>query len=317
MGYSDKFSGEKENKIVEMYLEGIDQVRIANYFNTFNTSIRRVLLRKNIKILSNSERNRPIIPTFFNNYDDPDIQYWLGVLASDGCITGSKLIFEAKDKEWVESFRDYLNPKINLNVTQPKKGHTLYRVSCSVKGIQEELFKYGIVPNKSLSLEWKMPITNHFVRGVFDGGGCVTLTKKMKYVAIAICSGSKIFLEQVQIFFNENNIHTVISSESKNRNNPLYYISIHNIPDKQKMYHLLYDDAKFFLQRKEKKFATILDQSYLREAKRKVQLNENGKITNYDSISELGRYLNIDHRKVGYWLQKNLALKRGYDIKYL
>jgi len=317
MSYQIGFSEEKEDKIIEMYLSGKDQVVIAKHFNTYNTSIRRVLLRRNIKILSKSERDRLITPTFFNNYSDINIQYWLGVIASDGCITRNRLVFEAKDKEWVENFRDFLNPKINITITQPKRGNTLYRMSCGVKGLKEELFKYGIIPNKSLVLEWKMPITNHFLRGIFDGDGCITLTSKTKYALISICSGSKIFLEQIQIFLEEKDIHSVISTEIKDRKNPLYYLSIHNLKDKQKMYYLLYDNTNFFLKRKEKKFATVLGQSYLKEANRKVQLNENGKITNYSSISALGRYLNIDHRKIGYWLQKNLILKKGYDAKYL
>jgi DNA invertase Pin-like site-specific DNA recombinase len=45
-----KFSKEKEQEIVNMYIKGLSQVEIAKYFNTFNTSIRRVLKRNNIKI---------------------------------------------------------------------------------------------------------------------------------------------------------------------------------------------------------------------------------------------------------------------------
>lgn len=317
MSYYKKFSKEKENQIVEMYLSGLDQVKIAKHFNTYNTSIRRVLQRKDIIILSHSERTRAILPTFFNNYDDPNIQYWLGVLASDGCITNGKLIFESKDREWVESFRDFLNPNINVNITQPKKGHTLYRVSCGVKGLEEELSRYGIVPDKSLKLEWKMPLTKDFVRGVFDGDGCVSISSKIKYPLISICGASKIFIEQIHIYLKENNIHSTINSDSKNRNNTLYTLYIHSLDHKKRLYHLFYDDAKYFLERKKERFSSILDKFYEKKTILPVQLNENGIITNYKSISELGRYLNIDHRKLSYWLQKDIILKRGYNVKYL
>jgi hypothetical protein len=147
-----KFSKEKEQEIVDMYSKGLNQVEIANHFNTFNTSIRRVLKRNNVKIFSSSERQRKVSPDIFNNYNSKDVQYWLGVIASDGCLTSGKLVVETKDKEWMENYRNFLNPSINVSSTQPPKGNTLYRVQFRCKGLKEELAKYGITENKSLSL---------------------------------------------------------------------------------------------------------------------------------------------------------------------
>ena len=65
-----QFSPEKDHAILKMYESGLNTVQIANHFKTWNTSIRRVLLRHNITPLTNSEANRMIKPTFFNNWED-------------------------------------------------------------------------------------------------------------------------------------------------------------------------------------------------------------------------------------------------------
>jgi intein-encoded DNA endonuclease-like protein len=253
-----KFSKEKEQEIVDMYSKGLNQVEIANYFNTFNTSIRRVLKRNNVEILSSSERQRKVTPYIFNDYNSKDIQYWLGVIASDGCLTSGKLVVETKDKEWMESYRNFLNPSINVSTTQPPKGNTLYRVQVRCKGLKEELAKYGITENKSLSLEWKYPLTWDFVRGVFDGDGCVTYTEKTKFVIISFCGGSKIFLKQLQDFLLLNNIDSKLVQDNRG----LYYLYVHKLDHKKLMYNLMYKDANNFLKRKKDKFSNILNQYY-------------------------------------------------------
>lgn len=45
-----KFSKEKEETIIRLYKQGKSQKEIGLMFDTFNTSIRRVLLRNNITL---------------------------------------------------------------------------------------------------------------------------------------------------------------------------------------------------------------------------------------------------------------------------
>jgi intein-encoded DNA endonuclease-like protein len=253
-----KFSKEKEQKIVDMYNTGLNQSEIAKYFNTFNTSIRRVLKRNNIKIITSSELQRKISPDIFNNYENENIQYWLGVIASDGCLTSGKLVIETKDKEWMESYRNFLNPSINISVTQPKKGNTLYRVQVRCKGLKEELAKYGLTENKSLTLNWLYPLTWNFVRGVFDGDGCITYTEKTKFVIISFCGGSDIFLKQLQKFLLLNKIDSKLIKDKRG----LFYLYVHSLEHKKLMYNLMYENANNFLKRKKEKFSNILQQHY-------------------------------------------------------
>lgn len=251
-----KFSEEKEKQIVSMYLSGKNQKEIATHFQTFNTSIRRVLMRNGISIVSLSERLRAIPPTVFDDYTDKEVQYWLGVIASDGCLTSGKLVVETKDKDWMEDYKNFLNPRINLNVTQPKRGNTLYRVQVRSKGLKENLEKYGLTENKSLTLFWKFPLTKDFVRGVFDGDGCVVFTEKTKTPLISFCGGSLIFLEQIQHFLKDNSIYSKMRKVTR-EGKILYYLCIHNIEDKKAFFNLIYSNTGSYLKRKKEKFSNI------------------------------------------------------------
>jgi len=56
MQNKNRYSEEKENSIVQFYLEGKNQAELGKQFKTSNTAIRRVLKRNNIPIISSSER---------------------------------------------------------------------------------------------------------------------------------------------------------------------------------------------------------------------------------------------------------------------
>jgi len=55
-----KFSKEKEESIISDYKAGLNTVEIAKKWNTYNTSIRRVLLRYGITLRSTKEVQRTV-----------------------------------------------------------------------------------------------------------------------------------------------------------------------------------------------------------------------------------------------------------------
>lgn len=250
-----KFSQEKETEICNLYNQGKNTVEIATQFNTYNTSIRRVLLRNNIIPKTTSERIRKVKPTFFDDYANPDIQYWLGVLSADGCYTKGSLVLETIDKKWMEDYRDFINPNINVTETQPKRGKRLYRVAFRSKGIDENLKKYGFISNKSLSLNWKYPITKDYFRGVFDGDGSVTV-RNNKVVHWNICSASSTFIDQLHNFLSENGIVSTVTFDFKKRKNTLYSLNVCAFSSLKKLFGLMYSDCNFYLERKYETFKT-------------------------------------------------------------
>ena len=85
-----KFNTKKELKICSLYKEGKNTVEIAKDFNTYNTSIRRVLLRNNITLRKCGEAQKYSNNNLFENVNlSNEESYYLGLLITDGCISNN------------------------------------------------------------------------------------------------------------------------------------------------------------------------------------------------------------------------------------
>eukprot|EP01084_Bolivina_argentea_P084284 152464_1 len=113
--------------------------------------------------------------------------YWLGFLFADGCIYASgsnyrvKLTLKCIDHSHVEKFKNALLSSYHLGLAK-----TNHQTCCAVHSIYDnllalDLIRLGCIPKKSLILEWPNNIpdeyVNHFVRGYFDGDGCISFRK--------------------------------------------------------------------------------------------------------------------------------------------
>ena len=67
---------------------------------------------------------------------------------------------------------------------------------------------FGIKPRKTFNISISNNIPKrlqcHFIRGYFDGDGCIT--KSAGYVHVGITSGSNKMLEQIKDFFYDNGV---------------------------------------------------------------------------------------------------------------
>ncbi len=160
---------------------------------------------------------------FFKKWSDK-MAYVLGFLYADGDIEDTRkssrtqyISFASVDKEILESIKKALGSEHKITYRSPravtyKNGKTyessgIYCLRIGSKKMFDDLLKLGLTPRKSLTIKFPDNIPDdyfgHFVRGYFDGDGCVTIKKgKGKYgqpilkgIAIIFTSGSKLFLE--------------------------------------------------------------------------------------------------------------------------
>ena len=256
-----KYSKEKVDYIIQQYKLGLNQKQIADKLNTYNTTIRRILMQNGIPLISSQERWRTININAFDDYSNKSVQYWLGAIVADGCLTKRVLVFETIDKAWVEKLKDFLNPNLKVNSNNPKKGKTLYRFSVKCKGLDKKLLKYGITERKSLTISFKERITWDFFRGVFDGDGCITHCNNNN-VRLQIVSGSSIFIGQLYTFLIQEGFHPTKTKSIKNRKNIQYSVNIFRQKELKLLYNLLYIEAgNNFLERKYQKFGSLLEKS--------------------------------------------------------
>ena len=232
-------------KIVELHKEGLSPKRIADMLGTYNTSIRRVLL-KHGRTLKNRSEALVTTSNRFAELDNPEAQYWLGMLAADGTI-GNKtnlvcLSLQEKDSTHLSKYASFMGIRV-FKVYNKRYDLYEHRASFRNKSVNHYLKSIGITDNKSASLDYKLPITRHFLRGVIDGDGYVR--KNKPYVEIA--SQSPVFVEQLMSYLKTQGIHCTIHGHTKS---VLYIIGMYRRDAVRKLYDLLYKDASVYLERK-------------------------------------------------------------------
>lgn len=275
-----KFSEDKEKEIIRLYVEENKNTNeIAKIFNTYNTSIRRVLLRNNVEIRSYGVALRKVqLSDIKSKEGTRDFDYFLGLLATDGCVTNNNIVldFAEQNKELLDYWNEFLGNKCNITTSIHKIYKTpQYRIQFANPEIKEFLGTYGIVERKTYHLKLKY-INWDVLRGIIDGDGCVLEKNKGRTLAIGITSGCKEFLEQIQEFYSNNNIISYLKESNRNLN-PTYDLYVYKSEDILKIYENLYLNAHYFLKRKEEKFGSLLKkfnrQSLVNSGKEKCDSN--------------------------------------------
>ena len=142
--------------------------------------------------------------------------YVLGYFYADGSLENASYIrgkyvrVTSTDKDRIEVIRKLLQSKHTIVEEKGignRKTRFLLRIGNHV--LYNRLTQLGMTPNKSLTMQFpQVPLTylSPFMRGYFDGDGCVFLEEKkgktqakiIKRLSIIFTSGSKEFLIQLQ-----------------------------------------------------------------------------------------------------------------------
>lgn len=150
--------------------------------------------------------------TIFEKCDSPEKAYWIGFIMADGCVSISHrgeylLVIRLKngDKNHLEKFRQFLSVNIPIKERWITGGNAKPRkdasISISRKKIVDSLKQYGIVPRKTGKEQIKnIPQEYHsdFIRGYFDGDGCLLRAKKTGQLSLQIACASKLFIQSIQ-----------------------------------------------------------------------------------------------------------------------
>lgn len=142
--------------------------------------------------------------------------YLLGYIYADGHLIdspnmrGKYLSIASTDKDSIVRVKNWLNSEHKIKKV---KSHFTGSRNCFVltigsHKIYDDLFKLGLYPNKSLNIDFpEIPkkYLGHFIRGYFDGDGCIYFERKrsktgrliIKRIRVIFTSGSKIFLENM------------------------------------------------------------------------------------------------------------------------
>lgn len=194
------------------------------------------------------------------------VLYLAGFIAADGCIEKKRGVYNIlslsiADKEPVELLRNSVCPTKQIEVIQPRRPRdksTLYRIRITSQKLCDDLAKFfNITPKKSHTLQFPRwlendHMSNHFIRGYFDGDGHIGPSNKARtQFKICIC-GSEAFLCDMltiikQLIPTEESVRQI-----KNKN--CYEFRIGGNLQVYNLCRIIYANANYYLARKKSVF---------------------------------------------------------------
>jgi len=249
---------------------------LSKIFPISGTAISALLKRHGYISKSQSELQRkyPIVEDFFDVIDTQEKAYVLGLLYADGYNDTNKnsvaLSLKESDKEILDKITKLIQPSkplqyINTYKARQKEGfensQNQYRLAISNKHISQKLTELGCGKAKTHKLtfptEEQVPnhLIRHFIRGYFDGDGCVSGNKQKLFSIV----GTINFLIPLQeILIKELNFSkTKLDQRHKERNDNIRSLVYCGINQCISFRDWLYKDATIYLERKKIFFDNI------------------------------------------------------------
>jgi intein-encoded DNA endonuclease-like protein len=254
-----------KNKIIELYLDDKKTTNEIGIIYGCHGSLIGARLREwGIRMRSNGESHRKYFldEDYFKIVDTEDKAYFLGLLYADGCNEKGRVVSLGLidvDKPILDKFKEYLKHKGPMYLVEKEKESRFtirdyYKFTIYSKKMSEDLSKLGCFAGKTYTLsfpaEKQVPkhLINHFIRGYFDGDGCLYTYKwkKPKYSSVIFvsskifCLGLKKYLERIFDF----------KSWIYDKANGIAELRIFGIKNTLSLLDFLYTDAINFLDRK-------------------------------------------------------------------
>lgn len=180
--------------------------QLAEIFGCEKKTIHGVLNRRGIKLPNLGEFRKKYFcnEQFFITLNAASA-YWAGFIAADGTIYSNngknkvlRIGLNKRDIDHLVKFKKAIKDKSKISYVKANES-----VSMSIRSavIFDSLVKLGIVPKKSFKMEKvkvKEKFLSHFIRGLFDGDGCVS-GNKITHLQFQLL-GQKPLLKQMQKF---------------------------------------------------------------------------------------------------------------------
>lgn len=269
--------------IINMYATGMSSRQIANVINGSSSNVSYVLKQfaeqdikqydVDIKNKENFIRHRKyeFDINFFKKIDTEEKAYWLGFLYADGCITDETVTLELQKEDYIhlEKFKQALKTSATKEIKYPKNRNSCLLYFNSTEMVKD-LTKLGCCKNKTFTILFPsnncVPdyLIHHFMRGYFDGDGCIYTRKNKKGVNTFSVIGNCNFINK----YKETLFKGIgKKNDCKNRifDNNITAFSLGGNKQICKIYNFLYKNANIFLERKYNKFKEIINEAVLKQ----------------------------------------------------
>lgn len=248
---------------------GLSLEYIGKTFKMSSDCLSKRVKAKGYKII-NRQNERGTNHSLFERIDSEEKAYWLGFICADGNVHSTtnqiSISLAYVDLSHLEKFKKFIGAK---NVIIDYKKTKSYKYQFYSKKMKQDLINLGCVPRKSLVLQFPKEklipknLIKHFIRGYFDGDGCLSYSRKSKLndlIAPTACIiGTENMLEGIRINLGINSGKLRLANKS---GNPLvkefgYYGKNAIIFLKE-----LYENSNIYLDRKFKRYTTFKNANF-------------------------------------------------------
>ncbi len=266
-----KYTDVERSEIIQLYLSNktIQEIQLS-YPHLTEGQITYLLREEGI-----TRRNGKRVylnESYFEVIDTEDKAYFLGLLFADGSVQkiqksdngyshtiSLELNTEDRDviAQFVKSIDTNLKVKDYHRVTDGRE-RNMSKITIHSKKIFEDLWNLGKRPMKvdTCVIVPDLPndLVRHFIRGYFDGDGCIYSTSEMPRVTIY---GTYDFLTSLKDEISKTiNINRLGVHQKKDTNVSMF--SITKYDEIKDFYEYLYSNAKFYMKRRKEKFEECL-----------------------------------------------------------
>lgn len=266
MGKSISFTDEQKEFMVYNYTvlkRGVNS--IGKDLNVSGITIQRHLKKMGVKIRNWQEsmqelRNYNVNDSYFKQQSH-NMAYILGLLASDGCISKDTNHFyidlQESDEEILYKIKEELEFEGPIQHYTNNSGCKFSRLRICSRTMKKDLEHYGITAKKTFTLKPPLFLDEQYyisyIRGYFDGDGCIYIDfDKYKYNWY-ICGARKEVIEWIRsILLNKYGLITYLHSTTKilSQGDPFYMAQIYKRDTIIKLFEILYVPNSLFLNRK-------------------------------------------------------------------
>lgn len=258
-----RYGPEGADKLAKEYGVTVSTIRVR----AFNLKVKSTNVKENVQRAAErrSARNTSVNCHFFDTWS-PEMSYILGYIYADGCISKNlrTLAFgcQSRDRHLLGDIRKIMRSKHRIaptKVLSKRTGRTTVAAKLYMpnKRLVQGLVSLGVRPAKS-KLDLPLPLIpsgmlSHFVRGFFDGDGCIWWDKRrLRYYFILM--GTKSFLNQITDRIHEEVGVFRPSVFLRKGREALFLSNWQSRREVRKIRDWLYKDATIFLKRKKDKF---------------------------------------------------------------
>lgn len=257
----------QEKNIIRMKKLGISNSIIIKKYNIAVNTIYSIIKRNGREHLIANKKYQ-LNENYFENIDNEEKAYWLGFLYADGNVRIHKgrsgilkLKLKQSDRQHIEKLNQCLNSNypIKDGVDIVKIKGKEHKCPFSVVNIYntklvKDLMLIGCVENKTFKLKFPefldKELIRHFIRGYFDGDGCIHKIKnRPDSFILSIVSVNKKFLKNINKYLSATDIYQY---------QKLFSLNILKISDILYAKKFFYEKSNIYLERKFKIFESII-----------------------------------------------------------